>query len=122
MSYKEALKRSIETFTAISEATSEADDLATELIHIQATRAATEARNELQIHMLFPAFGSFEDANITDDDLAAGLTADQIARLKNMIELAVGKAYFTGYEDGYRQAIEFKPEYGFPGSDPRRPE
>src|SRR5690606_26707952 len=48
MSYQEALERSIETFTAISEATSEADDLATELIHIQATRAATEARNELQ--------------------------------------------------------------------------
>lgn len=48
MSYQEALERSIETFTAISDATSEADDLATELIHIQATRAATEARNELQ--------------------------------------------------------------------------
>jgi len=59
--------------------------------------------------MLFPAFGSFEDASITDDDLAAGLTADQIARLKDMIERAVGKAYFTGYEDGYRQAIEFTP-------------
>lgn len=48
MSYQEALKRLIETFTAIGEATSEADDLATELIHIQAKRAATEARNELQ--------------------------------------------------------------------------
>lgn len=48
-----------------------------------------------------PTFGVFRDAYITEGDLAAGLTADQIARLKDKIKVAVGKAYTMGYKDGH---------------------